>query len=531
MSLENRPEVSFDVCIFPYPQIRGKIFRIAERIQSQPPDVRKPALPGIEGSGSGDRNKVERRLSIEFLYDLLYPAVDEDVTLIPGFADLHAYQRDGVKFLVDRNEALLADDMGLGKTAQCAIAIAILRKQERLRRALVICPRSVIQQWKAEAKRWGGLTATIVEGAVHKRTLKWRHESGLLLTTPHLALKDEELLKQEHFDLVVCDDIAMLKNPGQITTAIREIPTDRSWCLNGTPLENRPEDLLNTMEFVCPGLFTYSERLQAPSKTVIDERIKPYFLRRRKEDHLDLPAKVPIGPLEIELEGEQLRAYREAEQREWAALQESGINTSRMHIFGVIAALIRLCNYHPPSGKCAKLDRLADDLETVLSDPTNKAVVFSHDVKALEFLVRKLHSYEPVLYFGGLTSTQRATALSDFAGSKRLLLGSVKACGRGLNLQHASYVFHFDRTWNPVDELQAEDRCWRQGQTKTVFVTRFLVKDTIEERIDKVLKRKSGMFDEYINDIAVGPEESDALASQKWSLEDFMEVLKPQGAT
>lgn len=522
-------DASADAALLPVPEVRGKVFRVAGVIISAPPEIDFP-LQGELFAVLGGANKYDRgkRRSVEFLYDFLYPTVEEDSTNIPGFVDLHAYQRAGVQFLVSRSSALLADDMGLGKTAQCSIAIAILKKQERLRRALVICPRSVIQQWKAEAKRWGGLWAKIVDGDPAARKLIWRHQPGLLLATPQIVLNDAKVLADEQFDLVVCDDVPTLKNAGKITNAIRDLGRDRSWCLNGTPLENRPEDLLNTMEFVCPGIFTFAERKDAPSKLTIDRRIEPYFLRRRKQDHLlDLPDKVPVGPIPVDLGGAQLSAYREVEQARWAGLLPQGDQVSRPHIFAIISELIRLCNYHAPSRQSAKLERLAEELDTVLADPDNRAVVFAHDVQCLHFLAENLAQHTPIIYHGGLTQQQRNRALSDFKSSKRLLLGSVKACGRGLNFQQASYVFHFDRTWNPIDELQAEDRCWRQGQMKTVFVTRYLVRGTIEERIDRVLARKKDLFDAYIDSKSVGADNSDEVASSKWTLEEFLEILRP----
>ena len=162
-----------------------------------------------------------------------------------------------------------------------------------------------------------------------------------------------------------------------------------------------------------------------------------------------------------------------------------------------------------------------------MDDPDNRAVVFAHDVRCLRFLATKLSDHSPILYHGELTQSARDNVIEQFKTTNRLLLGSVKACGRGLNFQHASYVFHFDRTWNPIDELQAEDRCWRQGQKKTVFVTRYLVQGTIEERIDRVLRRKKELFDSYIDSKSVGPDNSDSIAEAKWTLEDFLEVLRP----
>ena len=564
---------SDDLAGLPTPTVKGTLFRAKGRPGSggekEDRVLRGQLSFDVDSAGAGLKAAIEP--SVAYLYEFLYPPAVEESIDVPGFSFLHDYQKVGVQFLANRSEALLADDMGLGKTAQCSIAIAILLKQERISRALVICPRSIILQWKEEALRWGGLRATVIDGPVQARKLAWKYQKGLLLATPGIVNNDSHLLGSrsidefeqlinsrqirisdtsnveqpsapgaakgasfrgdgpEPFDLVVCDDIAMLKNPGQITTVIRNLKRLRSWCMTGTPLENKPEDLLNTFEFVCPGLFGYQERIRAPSKKEIDKRIDPYFLRRRKTDHLlGLPAKMSVGPIVTELAGQQLTAYREAERLEWKAIQDAGMKITKIHIFSVINALIRLCNLHPPSGTSAKCDLLGDELDTILgSGEKNKVVVFSHDLDALKHVGSKLARFNPVFYHGGLSQSQRRDVLLAFEKSTSLLLGSVKACGRGLNLQHASYVFHFDRTWNPIDEIQAEDRCWRQGQTKTVMVYRYLVRGTIEERIHQVLTEKKSLFDLYVDSKSMSPDQIEQELKQKLTLDDFLRMVRP----
>src|SRR5258708_916101 len=102
----------------------------------------------------------------------------------------------------------------------------------------------------------------------------WESFPGAIIATPQIVLNDIDVISKSYFDLVVCDDVAMLKNPGKITTAIRRIPRSRSWCLSGTPLENKPEDFANVMHFVKPDLFSGHERLKAPSRTELQARVK-----------------------------------------------------------------------------------------------------------------------------------------------------------------------------------------------------------------------------------------------------------------
>jgi SNF2 family DNA or RNA helicase len=377
---------------------------------------------------------------------------------------LRDYQKVGVEFLVSREHALLADDMGLGKTAQCSIAIAVLRRSERIGRTLIICPRALIRQWEQEAKHWAGLHITTIDGTPVMRKRLWESFPGVLMATPNIVLNDADVLSKCHFDLVVCDDVSMLKNPGRITTAIRNLPRKRSWCLTGTPLENRPEDFTNVMQFVYPGLFSAAERERAPSSAKIQQKVRPYFLRRRKIDCLkELPPKQFIGPIELPLEGAQLQAYRYAERQkweEWEELQGAGIKPNKQHVFTLINALLQVCNFiDKPTRQSVKAEAMRERIEITLDTERTdvKAIVFSRYVKTLHFLKQEFSAFGPQVYHGGLSDRERQNVLDEFRTKGRLLLMSTKAGSPGLNLQEASYVFHFDSSWNPVDEMQAED--------------------------------------------------------------------------
>jgi SNF2 family DNA or RNA helicase len=157
-------------------------------------------------------------------------------------------------------------------------------------------------------------------------------------------------------------------------------------------------------------------------------------------------------------------------------------------------------------------------------DDDAKVVVCSQWVESLRFLAEHLVDLKPLLYHGGLRQEQRDRVLDGFRKDGRLLLMSTKAGSRGLNLQYANYVFHFDRCWNPVPEMQAEDRCWRMGQRKTVFVYRYIAKGTIEERIHEVLCRKRHLFSNIVESLA---DDTDDASSHNWSLEELVQLLKP----
>lgn len=494
-----------------------------------PAQAREGEQKASERARSAD---VRERNPFYEIYDLLYPPPDDFASLnnIPLFQELKPYQKVGVVFLYERDNALLADDMGLGKTAQCSIAIAILRRMERIQSVLVICPRSVIRQWEVEARRWGGFHPRIVEGEALIRQKQWeRYSHMVLLATPHIIQKDSIHIQECRFDLVVCDDITMLKNQGKITKAIHNIPRIRSWCLSGTPMENRPEDLVNTMEFVKPGLFSYEERKKAPWRQEVQSRVKPFFLRRRKKDCLqDLPEKTYVGPIQIEMDKKQLDAYRQVENQQWQEYLKSEEDGRRVHIFSIINQLLQICNYDERSRESAKARAVEEQLDILLRDRNdNKVIVFSCFVETLRYLESEWKTrFQPLLYHGNLPDRSRQDILRRFKTDEHsnLLLMSTKAGSRGLNLQEASYVFHFDRTWNPIDALQAEDRCWRLGQRRNVFIYSYIQSGTIEERIHEVLEEKQKLFSQYVDSMA---EDTDYLAEVHWTVEELEKLICP----
>ena len=518
--------------------IQGVRYRLTKRTDDVINDAVPPSLGNRDESvlESGqitqftEPNETSLSMNVfSHLYSLLYPPpADFAAEHMPQFTDLWTYQKTGVEFLVEHEHALLADDMGLGKTAECSIAVHVLLRSERIRRALIICPRAIVNQWEQEAFHWASMKVRAIDGTPTERKHIWESFPGAIIATPQIVMNDIDEITKSYFDLVVCDDISMLKNPGKITTAIRSIPRSRSWCLSGTPLENKPEDFTNVMQFVAPGLFTGYERKDAPKRRELQTRVKPYFLRRRKQDVLkDLPPKHLIGPISIHMDGAQWEAYRHAERQHWQQLQEMGIQTTKTHIFSRINLLLQLCNYHKPTGASAKADEVSDKLDILFDtgDASVKVIVFSQWVETLNFLMSQWSTYSPKVYHGGLSNSERSALLKWFKqGDGKLLLMSTKSGNRGLNLQESSYVFHFDRTWNPVDEMQAEDRCWRMGQERNVSVYRYMQRGTIEERINQVLTQKKGQFDEYVDNMA---EDTDMLAATKWSLDDLVTLMMP----
>jgi SNF2 family DNA or RNA helicase len=413
-----------------------------------------------------------------------------------------AYQYEGIAWLFSQNAALLADEMGLGKTMQAITAIRLLMRSGQVRRVLLICPKPLIPNWQREFKLWAEeLPVILLEGDASRRKMLWTMPGiNVLIANYELMSRDLEELVDADFprlDLLVLDEAQRVKNRESRTAQVaRSIPRKRSWALTGTPIENRPEELASLYEFlevVPPRANPDLKQLQKLSKT--------YILRRTKDLVLtDLPPRLDRDEY-LELTPAQQHAYKIAEKEGVIHLNELGDSISVQHVFELVLRLKQITNFDPLTGESAKLDRLLADMEEIAAS-NGKAILFSQWTKALDWLKERLGAFNPLLYHGGVSNSKREPVLNQFRDDPNchLLLMSYGTGAVGLNLQFAGYVFLFDRWWNPAVEDQAINRAHRIGQKNPVIVTRFISKDTIEERIDLVLRQKRELFASVLGD-------------------------------
>ena len=440
---------------------------------------------------------------------LMPPAVTEfrDELLFPQ--ELYPFQQYGVKWLFENDSALLADDMGLGKTVQAITAFRALIRRSMALQALVICPKSVLANWMRELARWAPeLVAVQIQGVQTSRRIAWRAFVGkchVIVATYETIRQDRESIRGRVFDLVVADEVQRIKNPdAAVARAVRAVSTRRQWALTGTPLENKLEDIVAVFGFVKPGLFQASE-VPALSVRAVRERVRPYLLRRRKEDlrdQLKLPQKV-VDTKWLELTESQRRAYDRAELEGTNRLR-ANVDATVQHILALIQALKQICNFDPDTGESTKSEFLLEEYLPEACSDDQKALVFSQYVRTLDEVASRLGEHKPLIYKGELTTAQRTKVEEAFKSNDehKVLLLSLRAGGVGLNLTRANYVLHFDRWWNPAVERQAEDRVHRFGQERMVFATRLICNDTIEERIEQLLERKRILFEEVVDELA-----------------------------
>ena len=409
------------------------------------------------------------------------------------------YQLEGIGFLMPRHAALLADEMGLGKTAQAILAIRLLFQSGMIRRVLIVCPKPLVFNWSRELKLWAtDLPFEVIGGDTQARRAGWLVSNcPLKIVNYELITRDAEFLREPEavFDLAVLDEAQRIKNYDSKTAhVVRSIQRHRSWAITGTPIENRPEDLINIFAFVDPG--------RIPPETPVKklpQMTGDCILRRTKDQvQSDMPAKI-VRDMCIELTPAQREAYDLAEKDGIVRLNELGETISVQHVFQLVMRLKQICNFDPLTGQSAKLEQLLADMEEV-AENGRKAIIFSQWVEPLEVLAKALDQYGPLQFHGKIPSKNRPAVLDQFKAdpTKHVILMSYGTGSVGLNLQFTNYVFLFDRWWNPAIEDQAINRAHRIGQKYPVTVTRFTSDNTIENRIALVLEKKRQLFNELL---------------------------------
>lgn len=458
----------------------------------------------------------------------------------PGFVGaLRPYQVRGVRWLRALGGwglgGILADDMGLGKTIQL-IALLLWNRARHAARddpdfalpSLVVCPASVLGNWGHELDRFAPAIPVLRHHGPHRpRTAQEvleKARAGVVLTTYALLRRDEDLLAAVPWQLAVLDEAQNVKNPDAAQArAARRLDAAHRLALTGTPVENRVEELWSISEFVNPGLLgsrsRFRERFQEPIEAQGDgEAVQllrkitgPFILRRLKTDvALELPERFQSSVF-CTLTLEQAALYRAVMEESLGAVAGLTGMKRRGRILALLTRLKQVVNHPahylgepgPLEGRSGKLARLTEMLGEV-SEEGERALVFTQYRKMGELLVAHLGEAlgrEIPFLHGGIPARLRDRMVQEFQEGKDrypAFVLSLRAGGTGINLTGANHVFHFDRWWNPAVEDQASDRTHRIGQSRDVFVHRFVTLGTLEERIDRILEEKRAMADAVV---------------------------------
>ena len=437
---------------------------------------------------------------------------------------LRPYQITGYRWLCSLAHygmgGILADDMGLGKTLQ-TITYVLANPGTR---TLIVCPTSLAYNWQDEFSKFAPQIATqIISGTPQERAdlMQQSADVPVWITTYPLIRKDVDLYKAQIFDACFIDEAQFIKNPTSLgAKAVKAVQAKHRFALTGTPIENTLSELWSIFDFVMPGFFgRYRQFEECYEKPILRDhdsvqmqklrrKIRPFVLRRMKKEVLtELPDKIETRRM-AEMGAKQRKIYESylaRIQMELAGDEENTPGGNRMQVLAALTRLRQICchpatfasNYHGGSGK---LDLLMEQLPDIL-EGGHSVIVFSQFTSMLSIIAHELKQRNiPFFYLAGSTSAQeRKREVKEFnRGEVKVFLISLKAGGTGLNLTGADTVIHFDPWWNPAVEDQATDRAYRIGQKKKVQVIKYVMKDSIEEKIYELQKRKKQLSDQLI---------------------------------
>ena len=449
----------------------------------------------------------------------------EAVPLPEGFqATLRPYQQAGYNWLAFlRRQGLggvLADDMGLGKTVQTLAFLAHEKAAGRLHRpALVVCPTSLLANWRTEAARFAPMLRLLTwHGGDRHQQPPQPGQFDVILTSYALLGRDQAHWREQRFAVALFDEAQNLKNPrSQMFGAARQLRADCRLALTGTPMENHLGELWAIFDLVMPGYLGSAEEFKRYYRNPIEKegddtrrrelvrRIKPLLVRRSKDQvATELPPKtVIVRP--VALEGAQRDLYETVRSSMDSKLQEvlarKGLARSSIEILDALLKLRQVC-CDPRLLKLeaarqitasAKLDLLFTLLPEQIAEG-RRILLFSQFTSMLGLIEQRLAVEQiPYVKLTGQTRDREEPVRAFQAGEVPLFLISLKAGGVGLNLTAADTVIHYDPWWNPAVEDQATDRAYRIGQDKPVFVYKLIAEGTVEERIIALQQRKAAL--------------------------------------
>lgn len=466
-------------------------------------------------------------------------------------ATLRKYQLEGVHWLERLRRmhlsGILADDMGLGKTLQAIIAITQSQHENGKLPSLIVCPTSLVYNWKEEFHKFNPeLNVLVVDSIPERRRklLKTVKNFDVIITSYNLLQKDIEIYQELKFDYVVLDEAQHIKNRGtRNAKSVKLIQAVHRLILTGTPIENSLEELWSLFDFLMPGLLSSYDRFiekyirslgNADSRTnnleTLRRKVSPFILRRMKEDVLeDLP---PVSEIIYhchltDTQKELYQSYAASAKEELSRLvKKEGFDKIQIHVLATLTRLKQICCHpaifakdQPEMGDSAKYDMLIELLPSLI-EGKHKTVIFSQYTKMLTILREELKQRGiPFAYLDG-SSKNRLNIVNQFNEDPKIpiFLVSLKAGGSGLNLTGADTVIHYDMWWNPAVENQATDRVHRIGQKSSVSSYKLITLNTIEEKILNLQNRKKGLVKKVIS--------SDDEAISKLTWEEVLELLQ-----
>ena len=428
-------------------------------------------------------------------------------------AELRDYQKKGIQWLQMLHHygfgGILADDMGLGKTLQ---TIAFLSSQVQADTSvLILAPSGLIYNWADEFQKFApDLDVVVVHGLKSHRESILAEDHQIYVTSYATFRQDSEIYQDLSFDFLFLDEAQVMKNAQtKIAQSLRQFVVPSVFALSGTPIENHLGELWSIFQIVLPGLLPAKKEFMKLSTERVAQFIKPFVMRRKKEEVLtELPDLIEVV-YKNELEDQQKAIYLaqlQQMQERLGQVSDSEFQRNRVEILTGLMRLRQICdtpalfmeNYQGESGK---LDSLRD-LLVQIAEGGHRVLIFSQFRGMLDRIEQELPDLGLTSFkiTGSTPSQDRQEMTKSFnQGERDVFLISLKAGGVGLNLTGADTVILVDLWWNPAVESQAIGRAHRMGQEQAVEVYRLVTRGTIEEKIQELQEKKKNLVSEILD--------------------------------
>jgi SWI/SNF-related matrix-associated actin-dependent regulator 1 of chromatin subfamily A len=434
------------------------------------------------------------------------------------------HQRDGIQFALERPGTLLADEPGVGKTIQ---AIGVINALPELEKVLIVCPATMRLQWRRELEKWLVKSLSIgVVGvdSVSAEALIFTH-AITIINYDRLHANREALLSVT-WDLVILDESHFIKSrEAKRTIVATALKATRRVALSGTPILNRPAELLSVLSWLSPqhwpesGWHQYELRYcnafwdgfgwDTSGASNLDELSAKLratvMLRRTKVEVLsELPSKMravielsPTLKLKALVKAELAIFEKAAQQRQDEQFRVSvqNLTVNPEQVAGDNLAVIR----HQTA--LAKVPLVAEFVRETLDGGVSKIVIFAHHRNVIAALENALTLYRPVILVGGMNPRDRQASIDTFHidPACRVFIGNLIAAGVGITLTASSQVVFAEMSWVPAELTQAEDRCHRIGTRDSVIVQHLVLAGSLDAIMAKVLLKKQKVLDSIYN--------------------------------
>jgi superfamily II DNA or RNA helicase len=490
--------------------------------------------------------EIERREMAEREQVLLTELEKGEPAVLLGLlkVPLYPYQLRGAIFAACRGRCILGDDMGLGKTVQTLAAAELLARERGIERVLVVAPASVKYQWETEIRKYTNQSVQVIEGLSNERQSQYSQPTFYRLINYEQTVRDLEELNAWQPDLIVLDEAQRIKNwESKTSRAAKKLRSRYAVVLTGTPLENKLEELYSIVQFVDdrrlgPAFqFLHDHCVRDGDGRLVGyrnldgirEKLQPILLRRTRAEVLtQLPARTDTT-VYVEMAQEQKVLYAEHQHILARLLQKKYLTeVDRRRILACITNLRMLCGSTFLLDKQTKVSPKLEELGELLGEllghsPERKVVIFSQWEVMLQEAASVVQEqrFGLAMLHGNVPGPERRKLLECFRDDPncRVFL-STDAGGTGLNLQSADTVINLEVPWNPAVLEQRIARVHRMGQHRPVQVFNLVMRDSIEERVLRVVAQKRSLFNELFGG------ESDEIAFGALGQQAFLEAMR-----